>query len=84
MRWVVEDRGRGGLDIGPGGEERVGEVIAVVGETNNFRQPTQRRRSDVLPPPVPMIGRGTEGPTTQVPLQIRILTHREDAQIRSL
>ncbi|XP_059064840.1 uncharacterized protein LOC131856900 [Cryptomeria japonica] len=84
VQQAVEDRGKGGLAIEAGGGWRAGEVIATVGGIDNLRQPTQRRRSDVLPPPVPRIGRGTRGTTTQVPLQIRIPTHREDAQIRSL
>lgn len=61
MWWVVVDRGRGGLAIGAGGEERVGEMIVVVGGHDDFRQPSQRRRSDVLPPPTPRTGRGIGG-----------------------
>lgn len=75
VRQAVEDRGREGLAIGAGGEGRVGEVIEVVGGIDDFRQPAQRRRSDILPPPAPRIGRGTGGTTTQVPLQIQIPTH---------
>lgn len=37
VRRVVVDRGRVGLAIGARGEERVGEVIAVVGGTYEFR-----------------------------------------------
>lgn len=33
------DRGRGGLAIGAGDKERVGEVIAVVGGYDDIRRP---------------------------------------------
>lgn len=39
VRRVVMDRGRGGLAIGAGGEGRVGEVLAVVGGTNEVTWP---------------------------------------------
>lgn len=39
-RRAMMDRGRGGLAIRVGGEERVEEVIAVVGGHDDFRQPT--------------------------------------------
>lgn len=37
VRRAVVDRGRGGLAIRAWGEEKVGEVIAVVGGHDDFR-----------------------------------------------
>lgn len=38
VRRAVMDRGRGGLAIGAGEEERVGEVMAAMGGTEEWRQ----------------------------------------------
>lgn len=84
VRQAVIDRGRGGLAIGAGGEGRVGEVLAAVGGDDEPRRPTQRRRTDVLPPPALRIGRVGGVPPAQVPLQVRVPSHMEDAQIRTL
>lgn len=79
VRWEVMDRGRGGLAIGAGGEGRMGEVLAIVGGTDEVIRPAQRRRTDVLPPPALRTGRVRGDALTQVPLQVRIPTHVEDA-----
>lgn len=55
------DRGRGGLVIREREEGRVGEVMVVVGGTDDWRRPAQRRRTDELPPPAPRTGRGIGG-----------------------
>lgn len=65
---AVVDRGRGGLAIRARGEERVGEVIAVVGGIDELRRPAQRRRTDVLLPPTPRTGGRTGSTSSQVPL----------------
>lgn len=77
--WVMMDRGRGGLAIMEGGEERVGEVIAAVGGADELRRSAQRRRTGALPPPVSRSGGRMGSTSSQVPLQIQILTHQEDA-----
>ncbi|XP_057859678.2 cold shock protein 2-like [Cryptomeria japonica] len=79
----ARDRGRGGdgerggeLVLGVGGVGRVGAMLAAVGGIEDDRRPAQRRRSNVLPPVTPQIGKSMGGTTTQVPIQIRVPTHR--------
>lgn len=78
------DRGRGGLANGAGEEGRVGEVMAAVGGIDEWRRSAHRRRTDELSPPAPRTGRGIGGTPSQVPLWVRVPTHVEDAQIRTL
>lgn len=56
------------MGLGAGRVGRAGEVLAVVGGTEEFRRLTQMRRSDVLPPPGPRIAIGMSGTMTLVPM----------------
>lgn len=60
-----------------GGVGRAGEVLAAMGGLEEFRRMTQWRISDVLPPLRHRIGIGSV--TTQVPVQIRVPSHRQDS-----
>lgn len=73
------ERGRGGLAIGAGREGRVTEVLAAVGGEEEMVRPAQRRRVDILPPPVPRTGRVGGVPPAEGPLQVRVPGHVEDA-----